>query len=304
MRQWILAISMAMLFLGAGIYSVWYDAQNEKTHYIFAFAMVQPLLILILALFIWRSVNLSGGRISYVNSFRANGLVYLGMWLLPARMSELIKPLYFKRSNNLSQQLGWSLVLKERVWDLVGFACLCLFILAFILDRALNDELILRVFMLSGAALAVFIGFIILPRLTQRLPFSEKFGEFADTLRSSDRKEHFIQAITTCLIWSFSALHLCIFYSNSGLPQLPIIDLMFIFMVSSLGLVITVTPAGLGTYEAALVAVLGGYDISIQDGIAFAICFRLSWMLLPSLIGLWVVMQEGIDALRIKQGYK
>ena len=75
-------------------------------------------------------------------------------------------------------------------------------------------------------------------------------------------------------------------------------------MVSSLGLVITVTPAGLGTYEAALVAVLGGYDISIQDGIAFAICFRLSWMLLPSLIGLWVVMQEGIDALRIKQGYK
>ena len=55
---------------------------------------------------------------------------------------------------------------------------------------------------------------------------------------------------------------------SSSLPVLPIIDIVFICLISILGLVITITPAGLGSYEAILATALLSFGIDFKDGVA------------------------------------
>ena len=301
MKQKITASLMAVFVICAGMYLFWYDRQNEATDFLIAYVAAQPVLVLILMVFTWRSVTLSRRQVSYPVSLRANALVYLGMWLVPARLSELIKPFYFKRRSGLPQQQGWALVVKERIWDLFGFACTCLIVFSLMMGRWVNDDITTRIILLCMAAFSMLVALFALPRIIDRISFLKRFEDFAAALRGGSSQEHMIQAVTACLLWALSAMLVVIFYTQSGLPQLPLIDLIFIFLVSSLGLAITVTPAGLGTYEAALVAVLAGYGIGVADGIAFALGFRLCWMLLPSLIGVWVVMQEGGEAIQISK---
>jgi len=274
MKKWMLALLMIIFVIGAGAYLAWYDMQNEKANFLLAYYVSQPILILILIIFIWRSVILSREKVSYSVSMRANALVYLGMWLFPARLSELIKPFYFKKRSNLPQQQGWALVIKERVWDLFGFSCSCLIILAMMMEQFIHDNMVVSIILSCGATIFLLIVFFMLPCLIEKIFFLKKFQDFADALRGGDTKEHIIQALTACILWALSAILACVFYYASGLPTLPIVDVMSIFLVSSLGLFITITPAGLGTYEAALVAALAGYGIGVQDGIAFALGFH------------------------------
>ena len=90
-----------------------------------------------------------------------------------------------------------------------------------------------------------------------------------------------------------------VLYFSSGLPVLSIIDLVFIWLISIIGLVITIALAGLESYEAILATALLSYGIDFKDGVALALGFRINWMLFPSLLGVWVVVQKGKKILKI-----
>lgn len=276
---------------------------TQGTEFVWAFFITQPIIIMMTLVFTWRSFVLSRGQVSPLQAFKANSLVYLGMWLVPARMSEMIKPFYFKKTSKLPQQQGWALVVKERVWDLFGFACTSLLTFGLLMDRWAGDSLGVRVIMLVGVTLIILAVFFILPRVIHLIPILNRFDEFAKALKKATPFEHATQACTALLLWFLSIAMITIYYHFSGLPPLPVADLMLIFMVSSLGLVVTVTPAGLGTYEAALVAILASYGIGLGEAVAFAIGFRLCWMLVPSLIGVWVILRDGVNYLEgLKRG--
>ena len=297
MKPWVMVFLMTIFLLGAGIYLLWYNLHSNQTNFLFSFFSAQPASILFMLVVMWRSSSLSNGKVSYRCSLKANALVYLGMWLTPMRLSEFIKPFYFQRSGNLPSHLCWALVVKERIWDLFGFSCFCIFVLFFTVDNYIKGDLIYRIIILCVITFGLMLGLFMLSQLRNRLPLLRKFKDFSDALVGAQPREHIAQAITGCFLWFLSAMQMYVFYNLFGLPELSLIDVMFVFLASTLGLVITVTPAGLGTYEASLVAVLSIYDINIHDSLAFAFGFRLCWMLFPSLLGVWVAMQEGFEVL-------
>jgi hypothetical protein len=299
MKNLISILIIVLFFLGVVFYFIWYNTDDQLMNFIIGFAKIQPLIIIFFLILVWRSVALSNRKLQYKEAFKANSIVYLGMWLVPSRLSEFVKPFYFKRTSNLSLHQGWALVIKERVWDLFGLACTCLVVFFLMIDRLVNDEIKIYTILLFFFASFSLIGLNILPHLTKRISFLKKITE---TLADTQPKEYFFQAFASFILWILSAIYFCIFYSSSGLPELPIIDLMFIFLISILGLVITITPAGLGSYEAILAATLLSYGINFKDGVALALGFRISWMLFPSLLGVCVLIHEGKQILRIRKG--
>lgn len=94
-----------------------------------------------------------------------------------------------------------------------------------------------------------------------------------------------------------------VFYNTSGLPELSLFQVLMVFLVATLGLVVTITPGGLGTYEAATVAVLTQFGVNWEGALAFAIGSRLCWMAIPIALGLVAILNGG-DALLQRQSDK
>lgn len=66
-----------------------------------------------------------------------------------------------------------------------------------------------------------------------------------------------------------------------------------VFLAATLGLIVTVTPGGLGTYEAAIIAILAQFDVEWEGALAFAIGTRFCWMAIPLGMGLWALIADG-----------
>lgn len=302
MKRTALLIMMVVLTLSALAYLLWWDSQNASVHFLSAFLMTQPLLLGVFALIAWRSRLLSHGQISWPISVRANGLVYLGMWLVPARLSEFLKPFYFKKQTALPYADGLALTVKERVWDVVGFGSICVIGAFVAFDQVLFDDMIIRVSGVFVLAVLSFYGLYVLPFIIRAIPFLKRFETFARALASDSWRDRLIQFVLSLTLWVGSLGLMVIFYGYSGLPTLSFMQLLVLFLVASLGLAVTVTPAGVGTYEAAIIAVLANYNVPFADALAFAIGFRFSWMAVPTLLGGYALIRDGFDVLSVKEG--
>ena len=114
--------------------------------------------------------------------------------------------------------------------DLFGFARTCLIALSMMMMGRLFTMTRSCVWFYSVAHLSPFLaGIFILPRLIDRLFFWGNI-RILPMLSEEPNQKNMLQALTACSLWILSAMLVFVFYSTSGLPELPVIDLMFIFL--------------------------------------------------------------------------
>ncbi|HIF15087.1 MAG TPA: hypothetical protein EYQ86_07155, partial [Bacteroidetes bacterium] len=76
---------------------------------------------------------------------------------------------------------------------------------------------------------------------------------------------------------------------------------LVVFLVATFGLTATVTPGGLGTFEAAVALLLQHYGYPLEVAFASAVGLRLVAFIPNAIVALYVTLVEGFDFMRARQ---
>jgi len=281
---------LAVLGLG---YLIWWDMQNPTISFLRAFFAGQFPSAIAVGLIGWRCFIFTKGKVPFSTVLRANGVALAGSIFVPMRLGDLAKPLYFKRVSDFPQALGLAVIVKERVWDLIGLAGFCLVVPLFAKNTPFSDQLTTIVPLVLVLGIVAYIGMLALPRIMTMFSFLKRFEAYTDAMRMGTWWESLIQLVFALTIWWSSFLIFYVFYVVSGLPSLSVFQLIVVFLAATLGLVATITPGGLGTYEGAIVAILAQFGVEWEAALAFAIGTRFCWMAIPLGMGLWALVVDG-----------
>lgn len=296
LTSWIMVI-----FILVGVmYLFYWDYKTQALNLVHAFAASLWLNCLITMVMALRSRLLSHNKIPFVTALKANGLALTGLWVIPARLSEFVKPFYFEKFADYPKTAGFALTVKERVLDLFGFVVVAMLACGFVvigqtMEASLQSDIMIQLLIVIGIFLTACVGMFLLPIMIKHISVLRRFEAFSNALRGDGFYNNTIQMILALVIWAGSVVLLCLFYIFSGLPDLSIPEMATVFVVSTLGLLVTVTPAGIGTHEAAVVGILHYYGVGLGDALAFAIAFRFCWMASPTAIGVYVLMKDGVN---------
>lgn len=284
-------IILVLLIIGL-VWLVRWDADNPEVSIIKSFVAAQIPSACALFLLAYRTKHLSNSLIDLGTALRGNALAVAGTLFLPARLGDLGKPFYFRILSGFPASKGLVLVIEERIWDFVGLAILAILTLLLVGDQPNAAKLQTASKVVFAIAILGVLILIVVPRAARRLPglasLEQKYALF-----SSRTLTQLVAALSiSLLIWGASLTILVVAYQLSGLPDLRLEQLMFLFIASTLGLLVSVTPGSVGTYEGAIIAVLVGYDVDWKSALAFAISFRLTWLALPLFFAIVALMSD------------
>ena len=213
--------------------------------------------------------------------------------IIPGRLSELIKPLYFKKNRNASLSVGLSSVMLERVTDLF------LLMLAVAFLGGSGFELQWQTFGTVTALL--FLGIVTLPYchkiygtiLTQLLPWKRwrnlalnMLAHFTTCARSSKIWQAlFFGALT----WLSSFLSVYVFLAMAVDADLAKRAALEFLAATSLAYMIPGLPGGIGIYEAAGAFVLKRWGIPYDQGLLLSAAFHVA-QLAFALLGTFILI--------------
>lgn len=282
-----LAILVRLAIVGALVIAmIWTLDFRRLTDYmtwslLVAVAAAQPVLVFGCMIFAIRLRYLIGRDISLKLSFSAFVLPIGLNILLPARLSELAKPVYLNRAADVPLVGAIAALIQERALDLVALGLLALVALptAYLTISA--------VLWLTGAvALAATMPLLakaaaahVFPRLPTRLAPLGRFAEALGSLGGFGR--YGVLFTLTSLGWLASLLSVHIVLSLAGTQPVSLVQSSTVFLLTILGGLIAVLPAGAGTFQAAAMVGLVSFGFGSEESLILAIALQVAALAFP-----------------------
>ena len=237
-------------------------------------------------------------NIPYSISFKATILSNGSCLILPARLSELLKPIYIRNYNN-NIKLGkvLSSVLIERLMDILILGVFSLVGAIFFLK--INILSIATVLALVLSMILVIIYFEVQIIKLLKLFLYRKFQnisiDIVQTLNMQLRNRKMLRPLFYGLIaWLLSFLNIAILLIALDCAHIGLKGFLEVFLGSIFGGAIPALPAGFGTYEASVVYILKDYDINFNKALAVALTLHISQLIFPVLGTIVVMFFENI----------
>lgn len=268
------------------VYLIWWNIQNPQISLLSGFLVSQIPSLFAVIFLAMRSTFLSNKNVPLPVALKGNGMAVLGTVILPARLSELGKPLYFNMMSDFPMPRGMAVIVEERIWDMVALAVLIAFTMWMLEDATQSAALAIgmrSIFVLSVLGLLVIIFLPIVPKVA---PFTAPLIHKYKILENWSLQRSLTALTLSLLAWGASLTIMICAYTYSGLPTLTFAQLLFLFVASTLGLVVSFTPGSIGTYEGALAGVLVSYGVDWESALAFAIGFRFCWLAIPFIVAM------------------
>jgi uncharacterized protein (TIRG00374 family) len=262
----------------------WPD-EIELGHALFSVFATFPLAWIGIVVAGWRVSVLSGSGVTLRKGVAVQSVSQLVSLLIPSRLSEVAKPVGLNLISDLPFSRGFTVLAIERVFDAIFLAGLAFATVA-ILTGPQRETVQSSGLVLAGMAVTglLIIGVFlarpkILEKLSARVP--------AEWLRV--QLEHVAEAVsrlasvrTTSLAiglsavsWLAAYLIFVLFFFVLGTGALTLGQVMVVFVASTLGLIVSVAPGGLGTFEAAIALSLSGFGVPMVEAVAVALLLRL-----------------------------
>jgi len=187
--------------------------------------------------------------------------------LLPARIGELIKPVYLKKFYNYSYDKGVSALFIERFSDVI----MLFFIVIIWAYFYFNDPLIQKTMLILGGFIFIVLLFFnskFILNLLNRFTFISQTYKNINLLL---KKFHII-LFWSVVLWLIYLVSYETFFSQLNLNLTQLIEL---FIFSTIALSIPLAPAGAGTFEGAIVFYLSHYGISKEEALLFATIYHI-----------------------------
>lgn len=227
--------------------------------------------------------------------FKAVNLAYGLNILFPGRASELIKPVYFKQTFKLPFDKGLTTVFLEKIFDLIFVLFIALYSLS--TYHASNAY----IFIILGSLMTLTLTFLkpletLITDIIRLIPFSllRSFvsRSFVHTLELRYHPKFIKVLITTLAAWVISIAQYYFFINYVGSINLTLGQIITVFTLTTIGGVVAVLPAGIGTYEAAFVISAGIYGYEFSEALIIGILLHLSTILQPLLISIFILTTE------------
>lgn len=254
----------------------------------------------------WRLAILAGKPVSPWDGIAVNVVSQFVVLLIPSRLSEAAKPIGLNLRCGLPIASGIAVLVVERLLDTIFLAFLTLSSVTIALGPYAGP---LRTSAIALATIASvgLCGLVILvrhPRLLQRIAaltrsewLSRQAEQMAGPLtRLADRHAAEWAIGLTALSWLLSYLIFLAVIRIIGLGDLTAGAILVVFVASTLGLVISVAPGGLGTFEGAIVLALNTFNVPLATAVATALLIRLS-LILPIVFAAGWFLYAGRDTL-------
>jgi hypothetical protein len=260
-------------------------------------------------------------KVSFYNSFLATSLGFMALFLLPARIGEIIRPYFLGSKEDLSKSAAFGTVVVERLIDLLTI----LLILAIVLvttefapeKEVYRSKLVTAGYIFFGVSFVIFSFLIFLKvRTEQALRFvSLVLSPLPHRISRKiiDVIEAFVQGIVlikglkdwglfliyTVFLWLTPVLGIMFVTLAFGL-KLPFMAYIFVLVVLALGVSIPAAPGFIGTYHAAGLYALLFFGINREEALSCVIVMHLSNSIPILLLGLFFLWREGISLKEIK----
>ena len=250
---------------------------------------------------------ISARKVGLFHASKGNALAVSGSYIVPGRITELLKPAYFKIQCDLPLSQGVSVVLAERVFDVLALLLLILFAIVLLppvedLNLAVSGDLLL----LGVLALLFFVVFFAYRAQYLLAAFSwvpqSRIKEFVNNYIADFEcafKEGLssYQVALSFLVWVGSGFSYWVFLNLDGGPAVTLGGALLVFIVGTIGLTVTFTPGGIGTFEAAVALTLTFFGYNAEQSIVSAFGLRLAGTLPTVTVALYTLATGGVDLL-------
>lgn len=250
-------------------------------------------------LFGLRLNRLTGGGISLFTGTKGFLLGCAFNNILPARLGEVSKAVYFKQMTSLNLPQSMGIIFLERFLDINLLALLTL-CAALVFGLGMIGLPLLALVALCWVGLFIVIhrmkagppelGFIIWPKVRDFI--RSLLVSIEQAIR--ERPIMVPLAFTAC-IWLINFAYVAAIALWLGDLNLTWGQTFALFATVFIGISIPGTPGGLGVAEGAIVALLSLYGVSKPEAIALALTIRAFNFLPPTTMGLLVFAKAGLD---------
>jgi len=240
-----------------------------------------------------RLAVLAGGFVSFRDGMAVNAIAQFIVLLVPSRLSEAAKPIGLNLRCGLPPASGFAVLVVERLLDTAFLAVLACGSVAMAMgpyagplrSSATALAIVATIGLCGLVALAFRPGLLQRAAALTRWPWlTRQAQQVAGPLaRLADPHAAGWAIGLSALSWLLSYLIFFAVIRIAGLEGLSAGAILVVFVASTLGLVISVAPGGLGTFEGAIVLALSAFNIPVPTAIATALLLRLC-LILPTVV--------------------
>lgn len=305
-RMAVVRLSAILFIIALGIWFLDFDDLIRLLGWstISAVSLAQiPLLASFLFLSLRHAVLVRKPRAPIKRAFVAVVLAAGLNFLLPMRLSELIKATYLKRTLGIPLNNGVAAVFLERIADLVLVGTLGILAIGLMV----SDQNTATYVVLMVAALILIFAFPYLrarfATFIQRIPWKvgrEFLTDFYDHAENRIREGDIYIALGWGLAgWLMSFSAVAVFVSVAGTLQIGLTGCLYVFLATTIGAAIPVMPGGFGTFEGGAVIALMSLEYNFDEALILALGIRVTTMIFPLLATaiLLVIDRTGISDL-------
>ena len=217
---------------------------------------------------------------------------------LPARLSELIKPVFLRDHADLPLTSGFAAVFLERLGDVVILGLLALTTIGLHLGGS-------NPWLLVAATGVAVITLALLPRLeaflssiVNRIPwrslrrFIQQFlAHTSARVRQGDLARAYFVGLGA---WALSVCAAATFLLMAGSRPIGPTGILMVFVATTIGAALPVLPAGFGAYEGAAAVALMNFGYSLEEGLAIGLGMHMSQLATPVAAALIVLALDRI----------
>lgn len=297
----ILSVVLATLLIAVSVN----DGRIEFFDAVIAILVLQPLSVISFWIQAPRLALIAGKPVNVRSAFIANSISATLFNILPGRASELLKPLVLNMRDGIPVARGLSALVVERLLD-TGCVLLMLGIalagnaskfVPGLGDGAIFPSAVLMAAVLTLLAITVWPG--LFRRIVDVLPSEWLRRHSKEMLVSMQRlgklRTLAVPAFLTIATWAASYLNVIVASYFLGETPLDPSQALVVLLAGTLGMVVTIAPGGLGTFEAAIVAALTAFNYSVADGLVMAVVLRVA-MIMPALpFAAWYLAHGGME---------
>jgi len=196
--------------------------------------------------------------------------------ILPAKLGELSKALYLKKFYKYNYHKSLSIIFVERFLDVIMlFLLLCIWAYEHVASDVVKSSLLLlSVFII---VVIFFFNSKITLHLLKKIPlqfvrvYLQKIYKIVHTMLQSPLSLSFY----TVLLWFTYFLSTYVLFTYGVDFHLNILEILGLFIFSTVALSLPLAPAGIGTYEAAVVFYLTAYGVAKEDALLAATLYHI-----------------------------
>ncbi len=195
---------------------------------------------------------------------------------LPARMGEASKAFYLKKFYHFNYHKSLAIIFAERFFDIVVlFLIICLWAFFYFTNDSVKTTLLILMFLVLF--IIIFFNSKTIYNILKKIPFrfiriySQKIYKHINKILKKPQ----IAFGWSVVLWIFYLLSYILFFHFAINFNLSLKDMVELFIFSTFAIALPISPAGVGTFEGAIVLYLTQVGINKESALMSAALFHV-----------------------------